>query len=71
LPWTASPTAQKNSAKEAYKDDEEGDDDEEEEEDTVVVHNWQSRTTLALLQTFHVQMRFWLSRLAVLLRARL
>jgi hypothetical protein len=31
------------------------------------VRNRQSRTTLALLQTFHAQTRFWLSRLASLL----
>ena len=51
--------------KDAYQDDE--DEGEEREEDAVLVHNRQTRTTLALLQTFHAQTRFWLSRLAALL----
>jgi hypothetical protein len=50
---------------EVYRDDE--DEAEEGEEDAVLVYNRQARTTLALLQTFHAQTRFWLSRLAALL----
>jgi hypothetical protein len=42
-------------------------DDDEEGESVALVHDRQSRTTLALLQTFHAQTRFWLSRLATLL----
>jgi hypothetical protein len=49
--------------KDAYRDDDEG----EEGESAALVHDRQSRTTLALLQTFHAQTRFWLSRLATLL----
>jgi hypothetical protein len=33
----------------------------------VLMRNRQSRTTLALLQTFHARTRFWLSRLIALL----
>jgi hypothetical protein len=47
--------------KDAYRDDD------EEGESVALVHDRQSRTTLALLQTFHAQTRFWLSRLATLL----
>jgi hypothetical protein len=55
--------AEDDVTKDVYQDDEEGD----EREDAVLVHNRQTRTTLALLQTFHMQTRFWLSRLAALL----
>jgi len=50
--------------KDAYHDD---DEEGEEGESAALVHDRQSRTTLALLQTFHAQTRFWLSRLATLL----
>jgi len=50
--------------KDAYRDDEE---EGEEGESAAMVHDRQRRTTLALLQTFHAQTRFWLSRLATLL----
>ena len=61
--------------KDAYHDDDDDDDQEgmdgeaegDEEEDAVLVCNRQSRTTLALLQTFHAQTRFWLLHLAALL----
>ncbi len=48
----------------------EGEDDErgmEDEDDSVLVRSRQARTTLALLQTFHAQTRFLLSRLATVL----
>ena len=63
-PWmaTTSSVAEDDMTKDVYHDE-----DEEGEEDAVLVHNRQSRTTLALLQTFHAQTRFWLSRLATLL----
>ncbi|KAH9954085.1 hypothetical protein BC827DRAFT_1262315 [Russula dissimulans] len=70
-PWTAAPSTQDDAPKDMYNDDDDDDDvqveDEGEEEGAVLVHNRQSRTTLALLQTFHAQTRFWLSRLAALL----
>jgi len=74
-PWTAAPSTQDDAPKDMYNDDDDDDDDaddgvedeEGEEEGAVLVHNRQSRTTLALLQTFHAQTRFWLSRLATLL----
>lgn len=76
-PWTAAPSTQGGASQDIYKDDDDDDDDgydeaeeEEEGEDghgTVLVRDRQSRTTLALLQTFHAQTRFWLSRLAALL----
>jgi hypothetical protein len=50
--------------KDAYHDD---DEEGEEGESAALVHDRQRRTTLALLQTFHAQTRFWLSRLATLL----
>lgn len=50
--------------KDAYHDD---DEDGEDGESEALVHDRQRRTTLALLQTFHAQTRFWLSRLATLL----
>ena len=55
-PWTA-----KTPSVADY--DEEG----EEEVSAELVYDRQSRTTLALLQTFHAQTGFWLSRLSVLL----
>ena len=62
-PWMATPSvAEDDVTKDAYHDEEE-----EGEEDAVLVHNRRTRTTLALLQTFHAQTRFWLSRLATLL----
>jgi hypothetical protein len=68
-PWAATSLTRDAAPKAAYKDDE--DDDEEgegeDEDDAMLVRNRQSRTTLALLQTFHAQTRFWLSRLASLL----
>jgi hypothetical protein len=68
-PWaaTATPLAQDISPKDAYSDDDEAEQDGDDEDDAVLVRNRQSRTTLALLQTFHAQTRFWLSRLASLL----
>ena len=77
-PWTAAPSTQDDAPKDVYKDDDDGDGDEEAEEeeggededDAVLVRDRQSRTTLALLQTFHAQTRFWLSRLAALLPPR-
>jgi hypothetical protein len=72
-PWAATSLTQDAAPKDAYKDDEsddeEGEGDEEGgeevgEDDAMLVRNRQSRTTLALLQTFHAQTRFWLSRLA-------
>jgi hypothetical protein len=65
-PWmTTTPSvADDDVTKDAYRDDEE---EREEGESTAMVHDRQSRTTLALLQTFHAQTRFWLSRLATLL----
>jgi len=79
-PWTDAPSTQDGAPKDIYKDDDDDDDDgdeeaEEEEEgedrdDAVLVRDRQSRTTLALLQTFHAQTRFWLSRLAALLPPR-
>ena len=67
-PWPATSLTQDTAPKDAYKDDdEEGEDGDEDEDDAVLVRNRQSRTTLALLQTFHAQTRFWLSRLASLL----
>lgn len=50
--------------KDAYHDD---DEEGEGGESAALVHDRQRRTTLALLQTFHAQTRFWLSRLATLL----
>ncbi len=50
--------------KDAYRDD---DEEGEEGESAALAHDRQRRTTLALLQTFHAQTRFWLSRLATLL----
>jgi hypothetical protein len=50
--------------KDAYRDD---DEEGEEGESAALVYDRQCRTTLALLQTFHAQTRFWLSRLATLL----
>jgi hypothetical protein len=52
---------------EAEEDEEGGDED---EDDAVLVRDRQGRTTLALLQTFHAQTRFWLTRLAALLPPR-
>jgi len=80
-PWTAAPSTQDGASNDVYKDDDDhaaaDDDDEAEEEeegededDVVLVRDRQSRTTLALLQTFHAQTRFWLSRLAALLPPR-
>lgn len=54
--------AEDDVTKNVYQDDEGG-----EREGAVLVHNRQTRTTLALLQTFHMQTRFLLSRLATLL----
>jgi hypothetical protein len=62
-PWTPS-VAEDDVTKDVYHDD---DDEGEEREGAVLVHNRQTRTTLALLQTFHAQTRFWLSRLGTLL----
>ena len=45
----------------------EGEEEEEEENGAVLVRSRQTRTTLALLQTFHAQTRFLLSRLATVL----
>jgi hypothetical protein len=63
-PWTATtpPVAEDDVTMDVYHDDEDGG-----EEDAVLVHNRQARTTLALLQTFHAQTRFWFSRLDALL----
>jgi hypothetical protein len=44
-----------------------GEEEGEDEEDAVLVHSREARTTLALLQTFHAQTRFLLSRLATVL----
>ena len=71
----AQKTQDDGTTKDAYHDDDDDDDQEgmdgeaegDEEEDAVLVYNRQSRTTLALLQTFHAQTRFWLSHLAALL----
>jgi hypothetical protein len=65
-PWmTTTPSVTDDDVtKDAYRDD---DEEGEEGESTALVHDRQSRTTLALLQTFHAQTRFWLSRLATLL----
>ncbi len=65
-PWmTTTPSvADDDVTKDAYRDDEE---EGEEGESAAMVHDRQRRTTLALLQTFHAQTRFWLSRLATLL----
>ncbi|KAI0292962.1 hypothetical protein B0F90DRAFT_1811880 [Multifurca ochricompacta] len=49
------------------RDDGDGDNDGELGEGVVLVRSRQSRTTLALLQTFHAQTRFLLSRLASVL----
>jgi len=65
-PWAATPLTQDVAQKDAYRDDDEGEQDGDEDE-AVRVRNRQSRTTLALLQTFHAQTRFWLSRIASLL----
>ena len=65
-PWMATTTSVTDDemTKDAYHDDnEEGD----EGESAALVRDRQSRTTLALLQTFHAQTRFWLSRLGTLL----
>jgi hypothetical protein len=71
-PRTAAPSTQDPAPRDAYKDDEEeeGEEDGEDAGDTVVVRDRQSRTTLALLQTFHARTRFWLSRLGPLLPHR-
>ena len=80
-PWTAAPSTQDGAPNDVYKDDDDddgddGDEDAEEEEEgddrdgALLVRDRQSRTTLALLQTFHAQTRFWLSRLAALLPPR-
>jgi hypothetical protein len=74
-PWAATPPTQDIAPKDAYRDDDDdgdegeqdGDDDDDDDDDEVLVRDRQSRTTLALLQTFHAQTRFWLSRLASLL----
>jgi hypothetical protein len=78
-PWTAAPSTQDATSNDVSKDDddhgeaeeEEGEDEDEDgdedEGDAVLVRDRQSRTTLALLQTFHAQTRFWLSRLVSLL----
>ena len=63
-PWMATPPSVTEVTKDPYRDEEEGG---EEGEPAALVHDRQSRTTLALLQTFHAQTRFWLSRLATLL----
>ena len=65
-PWmTTTPSVTGDEVpKDAYHDD---DEDGEEGESAALVHDRQRRTTLALLQTFHAQTRFWLSRLATLL----
>ena len=47
--------------------EEEEEEEEEEEDGAVLVRSRQTRTTLALLQTFHAQTRFLLSRLATVL----
>jgi hypothetical protein len=68
-PWMA-PTpsvTDDDVSKDAYHDDDEEGEEGEEGESAALVHDRQSRTTLALLQTFHAQTRFWLSRLATLL----
>jgi hypothetical protein len=65
-PWAATSLATDIAPKDPYKDDDE-DEQDGDEDDAVLVRNRQSRTTLALLQTFHAQTRFWLSRLATLL----
>jgi hypothetical protein len=71
-PRTAAPSTQDPAPKGAYRDDgdEEGEEEGEDVDDAVVVRDRQSRTTLALLQTFHAQTRFWLSRLGALLQHR-
>jgi hypothetical protein len=74
-PWTAAPSTQGGASQDIYKDDDgddgydevEGDGEGDDWHDAVLVRDRQSRTTLALLQTFHAQTRFWLSRLAALL----
>jgi hypothetical protein len=65
-PWMATtpPVANDDVTKDTYRDD---DEEGEEEESAALVNDRQRRTTLALLQTFHAQTRFWLSRLATLL----
>lgn len=63
-PWMAITPSVAEVTKDPYHDD---DEEGEEGESTTLVHDRQSRTTLALLQTFHAQTRFWLSRLATLL----
>lgn len=65
-PWMATtpPVAIDDVTKDTYRDD---DEEGEEGESAALVHERQRRTTLALLQTFHAQTRFWLSRLATLL----
>jgi hypothetical protein len=62
-PWmTTTPSVTGDDVvKDAYRDDD------EEGEQGALVHDRQRRTTLALLQTFHAQTRFLLSRLAKLL----
>ena len=60
-PWMATTPSVTEVTKDPYRDDD------EEGEPAALVHDRQSRTTLALLQTFHAQTRFWLSRLATLL----
>jgi hypothetical protein len=48
-------------------DDAEQEEEEAEEDGAVLIRSRQTRTTLALLQTFHAQTRFLLSRLATVL----
>jgi hypothetical protein len=65
-PWmaTTASVTDDDVSKDVYRDEEE---EGEEGESAALVHDRQIRTTLALLQTFHAQTRFWLSRLATLL----
>jgi hypothetical protein len=74
-PRTAAPSTQDGASNDVYKDDDDHPDGDEAEEgedgdDAVLVRDRQGRTTLALLQTFHAQTRFWLTRLAALLPPR-
>ena len=65
-PWMATTRSASDDdvTKDAYRDD---DEEGEEGESAALVHDRQSRTTLALLQTFHARTRFWFLRLATLL----